>query len=57
MTNADQPDTSTAASGSSEAELIQVRRDKLAKLREMGIDPFGARFDTDTEPGTLRADF
>ena len=57
MTNADQPDKTEATSGSSEAELIKVRREKLAKLRDLGVDPFGARFDTDTEPGTLRANF
>ena len=28
-----------------ESELIAVRRDKLAKIRELGIDPYGARFD------------
>ena len=25
-----------------ESELIAVRRDKLAKIRELGIDPYGA---------------
>jgi len=42
---------------STEAELIAVRREKLATLRELGIDPFGARFETDTTPAALRADF
>ena len=42
---------------SSEAELIAVRREKLAKLRELGIDPFGARFETTTTPAALHADF
>lgn len=42
---------------STEAELIAVRRDKLAQLRELGIDPYGARFDTTTTPGQLKADF
>ena len=31
-----------------ESELIAVRRDKLAKIRELGIDPYGARFDVTT---------
>ena len=42
---------------SSEAELIAIRREKLAKLRELGIDPYGARFEVTTTPGQLRADF
>lgn len=42
---------------STEAELIAVRREKLAKLRELGVDPFGGRFATTTTPGELRADF
>ena len=42
---------------STEAELIAVRREKLARLRELGIDPYGARFDTTTTPDELRADF
>ncbi len=50
------PDT-PAESGSSEAELIAVRREKLAKLRELGVDPFGERFETDTSPAELRDDF
>ena len=50
------PDT-PAESGSSEAELIAIRREKLAKLRELGVDPFGARFETDTSPAELRDDF
>jgi lysyl-tRNA synthetase class 2 len=45
------------AAHSTEAELIAVRREKLAKLRDLGVDPFGGRFDTDTTPGELRADF
>ena len=32
-----------------ESELIAVRRDKLAKIRELGIDPYGARFDVRSE--------
>jgi len=49
----DQPDTPQ----STEAELIAVRREKLAKLRELGIDPFGGKFDITTTPGKLKADF
>lgn len=42
---------------STEAELIAVRREKLAKLRELGVDPYGSRFETTTTPAALRADF
>ena len=42
---------------STEAELIAVRREKLAKLRDLGIDPYGARFEVSTTPGELRANF
>ncbi|MGB1873825.1 MAG: lysine--tRNA ligase [Akkermansiaceae bacterium] len=53
----DQPSISEATPQSTEAELIAVRRDKLAKLRELGIDPYGGKFDTTTTPGKLKADF
>ena len=42
---------------STEAELIAVRREKLAKLRDLGIDPYGARFEVSTTPAELRANF
>lgn len=42
---------------STEADLIAVRREKLAKLRELGVDPFGARFETSHTPADLRANF
>jgi lysyl-tRNA synthetase class 2 len=47
----------TAQPQSTEAELIAVRREKLSRLRELGVDPFGARFDTTTTPAELKADF
>ena len=40
-----------------EAELIAVRREKLAKLRALGIDPYGARFQVSTTPAELHAAF
>ena len=52
----DQPTTPDTPQ-STEAELIAVRREKLAKLRELGIDPFGGKFDTTTTPGNLKANF
>jgi lysyl-tRNA synthetase class 2 len=42
---------------STEAELIAVRREKLGKLRELGVDPFGARFEVTTTPAALHARF
>ncbi len=42
---------------STEAELIAVRKEKLAKLIELGIDPYGSKFETTTTPGELKADF
>jgi lysyl-tRNA synthetase, class II len=42
---------------STEAELIAVRREKLARLRELGIDPFGSRFEITHTPGDLRQHF
>ncbi len=51
------PNTTQDTHQSTEAELIAVRRDKLAQLRELGIDPYGARFDTTTTPGQLKANF
>ena len=50
-------DLSPIASASGEAELIAVRRDKLAKLRELGVDPFGQAFETTHTPADLRANF
>ncbi|MDG2125055.1 MAG: OB-fold nucleic acid binding domain-containing protein, partial [Verrucomicrobiales bacterium] len=44
-------------SGSSEEELIAVRRGKMGALREMGVEPFGGKFPVTDEPGTLRANF
>ena len=38
-------------------ELMAVRREKLAKLKELGIEPYGASFETDTTPGCLKASF
>jgi lysyl-tRNA synthetase class 2 len=47
----------TAQTHSTEAELIAVRREKLGKLRELGVDPFGAAFETTHTPADLRANF
>ncbi|NOY00342.1 MAG: lysine--tRNA ligase, partial [Verrucomicrobia bacterium] len=41
----------------SEHQLIQFRRQKLDKLRELGVDPFGGKFETTHQPAALRANF
>lgn len=38
-------------------ELMTVRREKLARLEELGLSPYGAAFETTTTPGELKADF
>ena len=48
---------STQPPQSTEAELIAVRREKLAKLRELGVDPYGSRYEVSTTLAGLRADF
>ncbi len=42
---------------STEAELIAIRREKLARLRDLGVDPYGSRFEVSATPGGLRANF
>lgn len=41
----------------SEHKLIAVRREKLQKLREKGIDPYGGRFEVTHRPGELKEGF
>lgn len=50
-------DESPTSQRSTSDELIAVRREKLAKLKELGVDPFGAAFETNITPGELKADF
>ena len=49
--------TTVTGTASDEAGLIAVRREKLARLRELGVDPYGARFATTTTPAELKANF
>jgi len=42
---------------STSEELIAVRREKLGKLKDLGLDPYGAAFETTTNPGELKANF
>lgn len=50
-------ETAAAASGSSEQELIAIRLGKIEKLRALGINPFGGRFEITDEIGQLRENF
>ncbi|MBJ07418.1 MAG: lysine--tRNA ligase [Verrucomicrobiaceae bacterium] len=52
-----QSNPTSGESGSTEAELIAVRRQKLAKMRDLGVDPFGGRFHTSTTPGNLQQEY
>lgn len=38
-------------------ELLQIRRQKLSKLREQGIEPFGSRFEVQDCAGDIQNDF
>jgi lysyl-tRNA synthetase, class II len=50
-------DATPQSAQSTEAELIAVRREKLARLRELGVDPYGERFPVTTTPAALKAGF
>ena len=39
------------------SELKQVRLDKLGELRDLGIDPFGSRFERDSSARIIQDDF
>ena len=51
MTPADDPTQATSAPGVHEA----ARREKLRKLQELGVDPWGSRFDDHQSIGSIRA--
>ena len=40
-----------------ESALLQIRRNKLAKMRELGAEPFGGKYETTHSPGGLQAVF
>ena len=40
-----------------EEELIAVRREKLSRLRELGVNPFGGKFDIESDIYELRDSF
>ncbi|MCE5302678.1 MAG: lysine--tRNA ligase [Planctomycetaceae bacterium] len=43
------------STNTSEAALEAARRDKMRKMQEMGVDPWGARFDGNQAIGAIRA--
>ncbi len=56
MSENTQPVANTAP-GSSEEELIAVRREKVGKIRALGVNPYGGRFDVTTNPAEIKANF
>ena len=53
--NAQMNDTSAQQSATSETALEAARREKLRKIRELGVDPWGSRFDDHLPIGDIRA--
>ena len=45
------------APSSGEEELIAVRRGKVEKIRALGVNPYGCRFEVSTSPAQLRENF
>ncbi len=43
--------------GSSEEELIAVRRQKVEKIRDLGVNPYGGRYDVTTSAAEIKANF
>jgi lysyl-tRNA synthetase class 2 len=50
-------DADAAEAAASEHRLIQVRKEKLGRLRELGVDPFGGKYETTHQAGPLREAF
>jgi len=51
------PEQNEPARAEDIGDLLKVRREKLDKLRELGVDPFGTGFETTHSPGELREHF
>lgn len=48
------PADPTPADGQELSTLLAHRRQKLDRLRELGVDPFGGKYETTHDPGPLR---
>lgn len=51
------PTDAAPAPAPDESDLLAIRRQKLAKLRELGVEPFGGKFETTHAPGALQEVF
>ncbi len=57
----DEPDAPAASAGPEErgrlSEVLAARREKLARLRELGVEPFALRYDKDADAAALHERF
>ena len=51
------PTDAAPANAPDENELLAIRRAKLAKMQELGAEPFGGKFETTHAPGALQEVF
>ena len=49
--------TQNAGPGTTEEELIAVRREKVEKIRALGVNPYGGRYEVTTSPAKLKSEF
>ena len=55
MSEIQSPETTPSSSG--QEDLIAIRRGKVDKIRALGINPYGGRFDVTTSPAQLKENF
>ncbi|MES2709295.1 MAG: lysine--tRNA ligase [Verrucomicrobiota bacterium] len=55
--NAQTTDSAPVPPTPGDSELLAIRRSKLEKLKELGHEPFGGRYDTTHSPGGLQGAF
>ncbi len=53
----DESTQGNASPSSGEEELIAVRREKVEKIRALGVNPYGCRFEVSTSPAQLKRAF
>ena len=51
------PTDADPAPAPDESDLLTIRRNKLAKMRELGAEPFGGKFEISHAPGALQEAF